>query len=65
MAINTRTKRQNAAQVGCPLPVSKLPSGTINAAGRAQISWTYGGIAIAPPPGTSSPRMLRLLGVGT
>jgi len=52
MAINTRTKRQNAAWVGFPGPVSVLPSGTINAAVRAQISWTYGGNA-APPPSAS------------
>lgn len=51
MAIDTRTKRQNVAQIGCPLPVSVLPSGTIGAYPRAQIAWTYGGISggIAPP----------------
>lgn len=48
MAIDTRRKRQNAAQVGCPLPVSILPS-SIDAFARAQISWTYGGITINPP----------------
>lgn len=51
MAIDTRAKRQNAAQVGCPLPVSVLPSGTVNSFARAQISWTYGGITINPPVG--------------
>lgn len=49
MAIDTRTKRQNAAQVGCPLPVSILPSGSVAAAARAQAAWTYGGITISPP----------------
>ncbi len=55
MAIDTRRKRQNAAWVGYPGPISVLPSGTIDAFARAQISWTYGGIAINPPPtGTAS-----------
>ncbi len=61
MAIDSRRKRQNVAQVGCPLPVSVLPSGIIDAFARAQISWTYGGIAINPPPsggGAFEPRTL-------
>lgn len=54
MAIDTRAKRQNAAWVGYPGPVSVLPSGTIDAAVRAQIAWTYGGIPITPvTPGGS------------
>jgi hypothetical protein len=52
MPINSRRKRQNAAQVGAPLPVSVLPS-LIDAFARAQISWTYAGIAIAPPAATT------------
>ncbi len=51
MAIDTRTKRQNAAQVGCPLPVSVLPSGTIDVAVRYQIGWSYGGNETPPPVG--------------
>ncbi len=50
MAINTRRKRQNVAWVGYCGGVSVLPSGTIDAFARAQISWTYGGIPITPPP---------------
>lgn len=64
MAIDTRTKRQNVAQVGTPLPVSILPAGSIGAAPRAQISWTYGGIAIAPPT-TNKLLTLALLNVGS
>jgi hypothetical protein len=64
MAIDTRDKRQSAAQVGCPLPVSVLPSGTIDAAEREQISWTYRGIAVTPPPVGGTASMLPLLGVG-
>lgn len=47
MAIDTRAKRQSAAQIGCPLPVSVLPSGAIAQADRQQISWTYRGILVA------------------
>ncbi len=53
MPINTRTKRQNVAQIGCPLPVSVLPSGTIGVAARYQISWSYGGNTTPPPTGTA------------
>lgn len=41
MAIDTRAKRQNAAQVGCPLPVSVLPSGALAQLQRFQIGWSY------------------------
>ncbi len=64
MAIDTRTKRQNAAQVGAPLPISVLPSGGIAAAERAQISWTYGGISINPPPSSGTGPWRTLIGVG-
>ncbi len=63
MAIDTRQKRQNVAQVGCPLPVSVLPSGSITAAKRVQIAWTYGGITINPS-GATTLRLLPLLRVG-
>ncbi len=53
MAIDTREKRQNAAQVGCPLPVSVLPTGTIGASVRYQIGWSYGFGTAPPPTGTA------------
>lgn len=65
MAIDTRAKRQNVAQIGAPLPVSVLPSATINAPERAQISWTYRGISIAPPPVANQVGYLLLMGVGS
>ena len=43
MAINSVRKRRNAAQVGCPLPVSVLPQGSTDAGLRYQIGWSYGG----------------------
>ncbi len=60
MAINTRAKRQNAAQVGLPLPVSVLPSGGNTEAIRYQISWSYGGNQTPPPVtgGGNDPRTL-------
>ena len=61
MAIDTRAKRQNVAQVGCPLPVSVLPSGSIPVAVRYQIGWSYGGVT-GPPPVVTGPfeDLLRL-----
>lgn len=49
--IDTRQKRQNAAHVGYPSPVSVLPSGSIDAAVRYQIGWSYGGNEAPPPAG--------------
>lgn len=63
MAIDTRAKRQNVASVGYPLPVSVLPSGSIAAFERAQIAWTYGGIAINPP--SAGPEHEDRVSVGT
>ncbi len=54
MPIDTRAKRQNVAQIGVPLPVSVLPSGTIDAAVRYQISWSYGGNITPPPPASGA-----------
>ncbi len=53
MAIDSAEKRRNAAQVGCPLPVSVLPSGTIGASVRYQIAWSYGFGTAPPPTGTA------------
>ena len=65
MAIDTRAKRQSAAQVGAPLPPSVLPDGSLNAADRSQIGWTYRGIAVTTPPsGSGTAIYLPLLGVG-
>lgn len=50
MAINTATRRRNAAQIGCPLPVSVLPTGTVNEAVHYQIAWSYGGNVTPPTP---------------
>ena len=47
MAIDTRAKRQNVAHVGFPAGPSYLPTGTIAAAARSVVSWTYSGISIA------------------
>ena len=63
MAIDTRDKRQSAAWVGFPGPVSVLPAGSIGAPAREQISWTYRGIDAAPPVTVTTP-WLSLLGVG-
>lgn len=60
MAIDSRQKRQNAAQVGCPLPVSVLPSGTIGAAVRYQVSWSYGGNITPPPSGGGGSDTIKL-----
>lgn len=64
MAIDTREKRQCAAQVGCPMPPSILPAGVIDKPARQQASYTYRGIAAAPPS-TGTPPGLMMLGVGT
>lgn len=50
MAIDTRQKRQNAAQVGCPMPVSVLPSGASSQAVRYQIAWSYSNASAPPTP---------------
>lgn len=55
MAIDTAAKRRNAAQVGAPLPVSVLPSGSITAAVRGQISWSYQAAGSGPPPPPPDP----------
>ncbi len=60
MAIDTRAKRQCAAQVGCPLPVSVLPTGTIDATERYQVSWSYSGNVTPPPPGGAGGSLLLL-----
>jgi hypothetical protein len=49
MAIDTRAKRQNAAEVGVPLPVSVLP-GTTASFEREQVAWSYAGIPAAGLP---------------
>lgn len=63
MAIDTRAKRQSAAWVGYPGPVSVLPSGTIDQAVRQQIGWTYMGILVSTPAVIIS-RLRTLVGVG-
>lgn len=64
MAIDTRAKRQSAANCGCPLPTSYLPTGTIDAPGRETVSWTYAGIAADAPAAGGVSRLLTLVGVG-
>lgn len=63
MAIDTRDKRQSAAWVGFPGAVSVFPAGSIGAAAREQIAWTYRGIAADAPAAVTAPWM-SLLGVG-
>jgi hypothetical protein len=46
MAIDSRAKRQNVAHIGFPIGLAHLPTGTIDQASRAGISWTYIGITI-------------------
>lgn len=58
--IDTRQKRQNAAHVGFPSPVSVLPSGSIDVAVRYQIGWSYGGNLVPPPGGTDERDRLQL-----
>lgn len=65
MAIDSRAKRQSAAWVGAPLSVSILPAGTINAPARQQISYTYRGIAVTPPPPVGTAKgELMMVGLG-
>ncbi len=61
MAIDTRAKRQNAAWIGFPGPVSVLPVGAITQAARQQISWGYLGILVPTPPPVGAGDGSRLL----
>jgi hypothetical protein len=63
MAIDTRAKRQSAAWVGFPGPVSVLPAGAIDQAARQQIGWTYRGILTSVPVVVLA-RLRTLMGVG-
>lgn len=63
MAIDTRAKRQSAAWVGFPGPVSILPAGAIDQPARQQAGWTYRGILVGAPAAIVL-RLRTLMGVG-
>jgi len=46
MAIDSREKRQSAAWVGYPGPVSIFPFGSFDQPARQQVGWTYMGILV-------------------
>jgi hypothetical protein len=63
MAIDTRAKRQSAAWVGFPGPVSVLPAGAIDQPARHQIGWAYRGI-LAGIPAAVVHRLRMCMGLG-
>lgn len=63
MAIDSREKRQSAAWVGYPGPVSVFPFGTIDQPARQQIGWTYMGLLVGGATVVLT-RLRTLMGVG-